>query len=369
MEKLINDFKISFTKGDTYALAVKFKNLTEDLRTAFFTVKENGDDEPLLQKSLGAGISKIDDRAYKEEKTYKLQIQAGDTANLEPRAQYLYDLQVSVGNVVKTVIAGVFVVNQSMSGTAHTTTSSLEVVVDDELQTELLTVPATQGIEYETDPVATAKIGDLKGLSTTAKETIVQAINEVKNGNLTTDEAVSKILNGTTKVPNATNADYATSATNATGATNDGDGNNISETYAKKSEVKHIYSHIVNVFFEIGISGLTTNANIIILNDSQTEFTEETLREFLSNFSMNVGYPVSGYRLGGDSGQAFPLLKAFVDKEGSWGNKNNLYFSYTDCEYGVDTFLSPTNKYIAHQWVSTREASTVKITDNVTKLI
>lgn len=229
MEKLINDFKISFTKGDTYALAVKFKNLTEDLRTAVFTVKENGDDEPLLQKSLGAGISKIDDRAYKAEKTYKLQIQAGDTANLEPRVQYLYDLQVAVGNVVKTVIAGVFVVNQSMSGTASTTTASLEVLVDDELETEISTTPATKGIEYETDPVASAKIGNLATLSTENKETIVKAINEVNQTAVGAMGLLDGIYLYNESVPKAINANYAnesaraglaTKATEADHATN-----------------------------------------------------------------------------------------------------------------------------------------------------
>jgi hypothetical protein len=215
MEKLINDFKINFTKGDTYAIAVKFKNIAEDLRTAYFTVKESPDDEPLIQKSLGAGISKIDDRKYKNEKTYKVQLQAIDSANLEAGLQYLYDLQVSLDNVVKTVLSGVFVVNHSVTGVTSTTTTNLEVVVDDEVETEILTTPATNGIEYEQDPVACAKIGDLTALSTSTKENLVQAINEVKNGNLTTDEAVQKVLDGTTYVPCANWSRKADNAVNA----------------------------------------------------------------------------------------------------------------------------------------------------------
>jgi len=209
MDKLINDFKISFTKGDTYALAIKFKNLSEDLRTAFFTVKENPDDEPLLQKSLGAGIDKIDDRTYKNEKTYKLQIQAGDTANLEAHVQYLYDLQVAVGNVVKTVISGVFVVTHSLSGNASAFGSTLEVAIDDTLETEVYTTPATNGIEYETDPVANAKIGDMSGLTTENKETLVKAINEVKNGTKTNADDIYKIKNGTIPVPKSQHAEKA----------------------------------------------------------------------------------------------------------------------------------------------------------------
>ena len=181
MEKLKNDFKISFTKGDTYAIAVKFKNITEDLSLACFTVKENPDDSPLIQKTLGAGIDKIDDRAYKTEKTYKVQLQAIDTINLEANVQYLYDLQITLGNVVKTVLSGIFVVNHSISGISAVTTQELDVAVDDEIETEVLTTPATKGIEYEQDPVACAKIGDLTKLETTNKDTVVKAVNEIKN--------------------------------------------------------------------------------------------------------------------------------------------------------------------------------------------
>lgn len=235
MEKLINDFKINFTKGDTYALAVKFKNITEDLRLAYFTVKENAGDEPLIQKSLGAGIDKIDDREYKKEKTYKVQLQSEDTVNLEARVQYLYDLRVTVDNVVKTVLSGVFVVSHSVAGASGTTTQSIEVAVDDEVAVEVETTPATNGIEYEQDPVASGKIGDLNDLATEAKETIVKAINEVKNGVLSVDEAVQAILSGSKSVALATQATTAKSANAAIKALKDGNGNIIADTYAKQN--------------------------------------------------------------------------------------------------------------------------------------
>ena len=210
MEKLINEFKISFTKGDTYALAVKFKNIAEDLRNAYFTVKENPDDEPLIQKALGSGIDKIDDRGYKNEKTYKIQLQAEDTANLEARVQYLYDFQVTIDNVVKTVLSGVFVVTHSVTGVTSTTTQSLDVIVDDEVETEILTTPATNGIEYEQDPIARGLIGDLKTLSTEKKDNVVNAINEVNENAVTkankNEEDINKILSGESTVKNATNA-------------------------------------------------------------------------------------------------------------------------------------------------------------------
>ena len=204
MEKLTNEFKIEFTKGDTYALAIKFKNITEDLRKAYFSVKENPDDTPLIQKSLGAGIDKIDDRAYKNEKTYKFQLQPADTVNLEAKVQYLYDIQVTVGNVVKTVLRGVFVLGNTITGT-KSVTQEMEVAIDDELEVEVLTTPATNGVEYEQDPVALAKIGDLTKLDTDNKETVVNAINEVNKNADTNAEDINKFKNGTIELPSAKN--------------------------------------------------------------------------------------------------------------------------------------------------------------------
>jgi hypothetical protein len=66
--------------------------------------------------------------------------------------------------VVKTVLSGVFVVTHSVTGTSGTTTQTLDVAVDDEIDVEVSTTPATSGVEYETDPVANAKIGDMTAL-------------------------------------------------------------------------------------------------------------------------------------------------------------------------------------------------------------
>lgn len=201
MEKLINDFKISFTKGDTYALAVKFKKIVEDLSCAYFTVKENPDDEPLIQKSLGAGIEKIDDREYKNEKTYKVQLQAIDTANLEAGVQYLYDLQVTIDDVVKTVLSGVFVVYHSVTGITSTTTQTLDVAVDDEVEMEFMTVPPTGGsarIGIDEEAVRQLIYTETEHLQPKEDETlftdsknIVGAINELENK---TDDNSSKFM-------------------------------------------------------------------------------------------------------------------------------------------------------------------------------
>ena len=226
--------RITITKGDTIAWKIKFKNITEDLRSAYFTVKENPSDDALIQKSLGAGIAKIDDRAYKNEKTYKLQLQAEDTLPLSADMQYLFDIKVAVGNVVKTILSGILVAKESITGASQIIIEDAEIDATDLLDTEMETTPATNGIEYEQDPVANAKIGDLTALITSAKQTLVDAINEAKTQANNTQEDVEKILDGTLVVSEATHAGSAETATSATGATNDGAGHNIEDTYQTK---------------------------------------------------------------------------------------------------------------------------------------
>lgn len=205
-----NEFKIQYYKGDTYALKITFKNVAEDLTTAFFTVKENVDDEtPLIEKSLGSGIELIDENFYRNEVVYKLQLQTEDSVNLQADFQYLYDLKVSVGNVVKTVISGVFIVRHCVTGADKIITTLAEIEVDDVIGTDFETTPATHGIEYEQDPIAMAKIGDVTQLNTTAKNNLVSAINEVNTKAEATAEEIEKIEDGTVSVPNATNADIA----------------------------------------------------------------------------------------------------------------------------------------------------------------
>ncbi len=216
-----NEFRIEYTKGDTYALKLTFKNITQDLTSAFFTVKENQDDTtPLIEKTINAGITKLDENFYKKELIYKLQLQATDSQDLEADHIYLYDLKIAVGNVIKTVIKGNFVVTYNVTGVDRITTELAEIEIDDTIETDAETTPATHGIEYETDPVANAKIGDMSTLSTTAKDTLVGAINETNSKASASFEEITKIENGTVTVPSATHSTSADSATNAQNAQN-----------------------------------------------------------------------------------------------------------------------------------------------------
>lgn len=221
-----NDLKIEFTKGDTYALKITLKKASDSARLAYFTVKDADSGQIVLQKTLGQGISELTTRPYANEYVYKVQIQAEDTANLESKYQYLYDLQFVIGNVVKTIASGFFVLDNTITGVQIITEDAVIQSVD-ELEAELETTPATNGIEYETDPIANAKIGDMTELNTTNKQTLVDAINEsnttaetAKLNALQNTNEITKITNGTTTVPEATHAGSADSATNATNATN-----------------------------------------------------------------------------------------------------------------------------------------------------
>lgn len=217
-----NNFKIEYTRGDTYALQMTFKNVTQDLTQAFFTVKENIDDEqPLIEKTIGAGITKINENFYKQQIVYKLQLQAEDSRNLQVDFPYLYDLKIAVGNVIKTAISGNFIVKHNVTGVDRITTELADIEVDDFIDTDAETTPATSGIEYEQDPVARMLIGDLDNLTTTHKETVVDAINDNKSSitalETTTSEHDTQLatLNGYFTDGKANEAIQSTNADNA----------------------------------------------------------------------------------------------------------------------------------------------------------
>lgn len=285
--------RITITKGDTIAWKIKFKNITEDLRSAYFTVKENPSDDALIQKSLGAGIAKIDDRAYKNEKTYKLQLQAEDTLPLSADMQYLYDIKVAVGNVVKTILSGILVAKESITSPTQIIIDDAEIDATDLLDTEMETTPATNGIEYEQDPVANAKIGNLTALITTAKQTLVDAINEAKTQANNTQEDVEKILDGTLTVPEATNAVNAQEATHATSAdlaTNAQNATNATTANALSFGSKTFDGSQAQTITAQDISPLTWQAGATVAyNKRCIIYIERT-----SGFDSNLGVVVTG---------------------------------------------------------------------------
>ena len=113
MKMFKNNLNLEMTKGDTLSFGVKIKNLAQELDSAFFTVKNNFDDNTFLfQKSLenGVVIDHIDGSDY----YYKVRIAPEDTANLEPK-KYYYDLEININGDTFTILKGILDVSFDVS--------------------------------------------------------------------------------------------------------------------------------------------------------------------------------------------------------------------------------------------------------------
>lgn len=87
-------------QGDQFSFTVTFKNLQEDLTTFTMGVKLNyTDEEMLITKGLGNGITKIDTGKYQVDFT------PAETKSLNPNL-YVYDLRLSIGSTVYTPLYG-----------------------------------------------------------------------------------------------------------------------------------------------------------------------------------------------------------------------------------------------------------------------
>ena len=87
-------------RGDQFSFTVTFKNLQQDLTTFEMGVKLNYTDEDLLiEKSLGNGITKL------ETGKYRVDFTPAETQNLNPNF-YVYDLRLTIGTMVFTPLYG-----------------------------------------------------------------------------------------------------------------------------------------------------------------------------------------------------------------------------------------------------------------------
>ena len=103
MEKI----QLEMVKGDTFSFVVHFEGLTEDLASAYFTLKTL-DKTQVLQKTLNSGITKLQ-TGY-----YKVRIAPADTANINPD-RYKYDMQVGIGNDIYTILLGYFTIIEDVT--------------------------------------------------------------------------------------------------------------------------------------------------------------------------------------------------------------------------------------------------------------
>ena len=94
-------------RGATFSFIVTFKNLNQDVATMSFGLKEDYDKEMLIEKTLGDGITKIDDNKYKVDFSYT------DILNLEA-GMYVYDLRYTIGDNPAIPLSGYVIVQDSV---------------------------------------------------------------------------------------------------------------------------------------------------------------------------------------------------------------------------------------------------------------
>ena len=105
----VNELSIKMVKGDSLSFTIEIEELEVDLDDAFFTVKNNEyDDVAQVKKSLNNGICKVDTNKY------LVMLTPRDTKYLDTKSYY-YDLEITVGDSVYTVIKGLFTLVQDIT--------------------------------------------------------------------------------------------------------------------------------------------------------------------------------------------------------------------------------------------------------------
>lgn len=107
---------IRHVKGDTFSSGLKVEGLEQDLDTAYFTCRENLNDnsEALFVKSLNNGITLVDYDDEKDIREYAVRIAPEDTKDLQS-GTYYYDLEIGVNGDIFTIMKGLFVIEQDSS--------------------------------------------------------------------------------------------------------------------------------------------------------------------------------------------------------------------------------------------------------------
>ncbi len=94
-------------RGATFSFIVTFKNLDQDVSSMTFGLKEDYEFPMLIEKTLGDGITKIDDNKYKVDFSYT------DIIDLEA-GMYVYDLRYTIGDTPSIPLSGYVIVNDSV---------------------------------------------------------------------------------------------------------------------------------------------------------------------------------------------------------------------------------------------------------------
>ena len=110
----MND-NLKMVRGDTFAFGFKITGLNQDLDTAYFTCKENYDDEtPIFQKSLSDGIEKDEETSTEDTYYYKVRVVPADTKDVEAK-NYYYDLEIGANDDIYTILKGILKIENDVT--------------------------------------------------------------------------------------------------------------------------------------------------------------------------------------------------------------------------------------------------------------
>lgn len=94
-------------KGDQISFIMTFTSDVQFDSVEMGVKKEYTDEDFVLLKTLGNGITKLDNRRY------QVIITSPETGQLDFE-QYIYDIRVRSGNVIKTPLSGKIIVKESV---------------------------------------------------------------------------------------------------------------------------------------------------------------------------------------------------------------------------------------------------------------
>lgn len=98
---------IDLVRGDTLAFGLELDGI-DTLSAASFTVKRTIDDSPVIQKTIGDGISKISAGRY------RVRVAPEDTQSLDS-GYYIYDFEIQANSDVFTLLRGLLNLLQDVS--------------------------------------------------------------------------------------------------------------------------------------------------------------------------------------------------------------------------------------------------------------
>lgn len=113
----MNYDNLYMVKGDTFRFTIEIEGLNDDLTDAYFSCKKNKEDnEYTFQKSLGDGITKVEDT--ETGKKYEVVVEPNDTEDVED-GNYFYDLQLQANGEVFTPLLGVLKIDMDITKPAE----------------------------------------------------------------------------------------------------------------------------------------------------------------------------------------------------------------------------------------------------------